>query len=100
PSERVYDLGTLWHDWTGEQTVFAVWVAQRGVYERDPEAVRDCMHALTDSYTWARGHMDAVVARANRLLPRPDGFYETYYAKLNFTLHSAAQRGLAAYCRE
>ncbi len=100
PVERVYDLGTLWHDWTGEQTVFAVWAAHREVYERDPEAVRTCMHALTDAYTWARGNMQTVIARAQAVIPRPAGFYENYYAKLNFTFHSAAQRGLAAYCRE
>jgi len=100
PVERVYDLGALWHDWTGEQTVFAVWAARREVYERDAGAVRACMHALTDAYTWARGNMEAVIARAQAIIARPPGFYENYYAKLNFTFHSAAQRGLAAYCRE
>lgn len=100
PVERVYDLGALWHDWTGEQTVFAVWAARREVYERDADAVRACMHALTDAYTWARGNMEAVIARAQAIIARPPGFYENYFAKLNFTFHSAAQRGLAAYCRE
>jgi len=33
-------------------------------------------------------------------VPAPAGFYETYYGKLNFTFHSAAQAGLAAFCRE
>jgi chorismate dehydratase len=100
PVERVYDLGALWHDWSGEQTVFAVWAARREVYERDADAVRACMHALTDAYTWARGNMETVIARAQAIIARPPGFYENYYAKLNFTFHSAAQRGLAAYCRE
>lgn len=100
PSEDVYDLGTLWHDWTGEQTVFAVWVARRAVYESDPQSVRACMHALTDAYSWARGNMDVVVRAANAHRARPAGFYENYYAKLNFTFHSAAQSGLAAFCRE
>ena len=100
PVEHVYDLGTLWHDWTGEQTVFAVWVARREVYEQNAEDVRACMHALTDSYTWARGNMGTVIERAQQIIARPPGFYENYYAKLNFTFHSAAQRGLAAYCRE
>jgi hypothetical protein len=58
------------------------------------------MHALTDSYTWSRSHVDEVVALAQRKIPRPRGFYECYYGKLNFTLHVAAQNGLAAYCRE
>ena len=95
-----HDLGRLWHEWTGHQTVFAVWAARREAYERDPEAIRACMHALTDAYTWSRSHMDDVVARAQATIARPPGFYETYYGKLNFTFHSAAQSGLAAFCRE
>jgi chorismate dehydratase len=98
--EDVYDLGTLWHEWTGQQTVFAVWAARRDAYERDPEAIRECMHALTDSYTWSRSHMDAVISAAQRTRPRAAGFYESYYGKLNFTFHSAAQSGLGAFCRE
>ena len=100
PRDRVYDLGTLWHEWTHQQTVFAVWAARRDAYERDPEAIRECMHALTDSYTWSRSHMDAVIAAAQRVKPRAAGFYESYYGKLNFTFHSAAQSGLGAFCRE
>ena len=100
PAGHVYDLGTLWHEWTGEQTVFAVWAATRAAYERDPEGVRACMHALTDAYTWSRSHTESVVEAAHRVIPRRAGFYETYYGKLNFTFHSAAQNGLAAFCRE
>jgi len=100
PPEHVYDLGTLWHEWTSQQTVFAVWAARRDAYERDPEAVRACMHALTDAYTWSRANVDVVVREAQRTFARPEGFYERYYGKLNFTFHSAAQSGLAEYCRE
>ncbi|HVS45261.1 MAG TPA: menaquinone biosynthesis protein [Verrucomicrobiae bacterium] len=100
PREHVYDLGTLWHEWTGEQTVFAVWCARRDAYERDPEGIRACMHALTDAYTWSRANASQIVDLAQRVVARPPGFYENYYAKLNFTFHSAAQSGLAAFCRE
>jgi chorismate dehydratase len=100
PREHVYDLGTLWHEWTGQQTVFAVWAARRDAYERDPAGIRACMHALTDAYTWSRSHMEYVIAEAQLAHPRPTGFYERYYGKLNFTFHSAAQNGLAAYVRE
>lgn len=96
----VYDLGRLWHEWTGQQTVFAVWAARPEAYARDPEGVRACMHALTDAYTWSRSHTKEVVARAQTAIPRPNGFYEQYYGKLNFTFHSAAQSGLGTFCRE
>jgi chorismate dehydratase len=100
PQDQVYDLGRLWHEWTGQQTVFAVWAARRDSYARNPEAIRECMHALTDSYTWSRSHMDVVIAAAQGVKPRAPGFYESYYGKLNFTFHSAAQSGLGAFCRE
>jgi chorismate dehydratase len=100
PADQVYDLGRLWHEWTGQQTVFAVWAARRDVYLRETGAVRACMLALTDAYTWSRSHSQEVVALAQRAIARPPGFYESYYGKLNFMLHAAAQSGLAAYCRE
>jgi chorismate dehydratase len=100
PSDAVYDLGRLWHEWTGKQTVFAVWATRREVYARNSDAVGACMRALTDAYTWSRSHTAEVVALAQRAIARPPGFYEAYYGKLNFTLHAAAQDGLAAYCRE
>jgi chorismate dehydratase len=100
PPEDVYDLGRLWHEWTGAQTVFAVWAARRDAYERDPQGIRECMHALTDAYTWSRANMDYIIASAQRMFPRSPGFYERYYGKLNFTFHSAAQSGLGTYVRE
>ncbi|PZR59102.1 MAG: hypothetical protein DLM50_01740 [Candidatus Meridianibacter frigidus] len=100
PGEQVYDLGTLWHDWKSAQTVFAVWAARREVFESNPQGVRECMHALTDAYTWSRAHMNEVVGLAQRMKARPDGFYEDYYGKLNFMFHSAAQHGLATFFRE
>jgi chorismate dehydratase len=100
PSEQVYDLGSLWRDWTGEQSVTAVWVARREVFETRLDEVRACLHALTDAYSWGRANRERVIALAQSIKPRPPGFYEIYYGKLNFTFHSAAQRGFAAYCRE
>jgi chorismate dehydratase len=100
PPELVYDLGRLWHEWTGHQIVFAVWAARRDVYERDSAAIGACMHALTDAYTWSRSHRDQVVALAQRAISRPAGFYEAYYGKLNFMFHVAAQNGLAEFCRQ
>ncbi|MDQ2865044.1 MAG: menaquinone biosynthesis protein [Candidatus Eremiobacteraeota bacterium] len=100
PAKSVYDLGRLWHEWTGEQTVFAVWAARRDAYEHNLDGVRACMHALTDAYTWSRSHMERVIDRAQLQAPRAPGFYASYYGKLNFTYHCAAQRGLAAYCAQ
>ena len=34
PRETIYDLGTLWHEWTRRQTVFAVWAARNDLPAR------------------------------------------------------------------
>jgi len=100
PPESIYDLGRLWHEWTGEEMVFAVWAARRDAYERDPAGVRDCVRALSDARAWSLAHPERVVALAQRTIPRASGFYEMYYEKLNFTFDASAQRGLTAFCRE
>lgn len=100
PPAQVYDLGRLWHDWTAADMVFAVWAARRDAFERDPSGVRDCIGALVEGRTWGERNADRVVAAAQRTIPRGSGFYERYYAKLNFAFDGAAQNGLAAFCRE
>src|SRR5579859_2413809 len=37
----VYDLGQVWHDWTGLPMVFAVWAARREYAEANPGLVKD-----------------------------------------------------------
>ena len=95
----VYDLGQLWHEWTGRQTVFAVWAARRDAYERDPPSVRDCMHALTDAYTWSRSQRRSRRARAARD-PAPRRLLRSYYGKLNFSSTSPRSTASRAFCRE
>ena len=51
--EHVYDLGTLWHEWTGAQTVFAVWAARRDAYAaRSATPCAPACDALPDARTW------------------------------------------------
>jgi chorismate dehydratase len=100
PQNCLYDLGSLWHEWKGEQTVFAVWAAREVACTERAGDVAACMRALTEARAWAHAHPDAVAARAHRMKPRPAGFYEMYYAHLNFTLDAAAKRGLVAYWTE
>ncbi len=96
----VYDLGQLWHEWTGRQTVFAVWAARRDAYARDPAGIHACMHALTDAYTWSRSHTEEVVALAQRAIPRPPAFTSAITASSTSRSTLPRSSGLAAYCRE
>ena len=58
------------------------------------------MLAMTDAYSWSRANRARVIERAQAQRPRSAAFYESYYDKLNFTYHLAAQIGLSAFCRE
>ena len=80
-AEYVYDLGMLWHEWTGEQTVFAVWAARREAYERDPDGVRACLHALDRCLHVGARRMPIALSRARkRMQPRPPAFTRTITA--------------------
>jgi chorismate dehydratase len=40
PNTRIYDLGELWHRFTGLPFVFALWILRRQVAAERPETVR------------------------------------------------------------
>lgn len=100
PPESIYDLGHLWREWTGCESVFAVWAARRDAFERDPSAVRACLRAFADAYGWSRANAAEVIARAQAIAPRPADFYRRYYEALKFEFDATAQDGLQAFCRE
>ncbi len=90
-AENVYDLGRLWRDWTGEESVFAVWAARRDVCETRSHEVNDCLNALLRARDWGLANLERVAAAAQRIRPRPDGFYDFYYDALKFKLDRSAR---------
>ena len=58
---HVYDLGSVWKDWTGLPFVFAVWVAQRTT----PVAGALGLHAqLIESRDWGLSHLEELAGQA------------------------------------
>lgn len=100
PARQVYDLATLWREWTGEASVFAVWAARRDAFERYRERVELCMRRLHEAYAWSLEHPEQVISAARTMRARPAGFYEQYYEKLNFVFDDDARRGLQRYFSE
>jgi len=97
---HVYDLGSLWHDWTDCDMVFAVWAVRKDVLARRPREVGAALEALLAARRWGGTHMDAVVAAAQTVRARAPGFYARYYETLNFTLDERARAGLTRYVHE
>jgi chorismate dehydratase len=97
---HVYDLGKLWHEWTGLDMVYAVWAVRRDVLSSHPGEVAAALRALRDAHAWGIANPDRVIAAAQSTHPRGEGFYAAYYATLNFAFDERAQAGLARFAQE
>jgi chorismate dehydratase len=96
----VHDLGSLWHAWTGEDMVYAVWSVRRDVLAANPEGVREALEALVASRAWGYANPEPVIAAAQARVLRPAGFYAAYYSTLNFELDGRALQGLGRFAGE
>lgn len=92
-----YDLGRLWHDFTGVDMVYAVWAVRRDVVTRSPEAVAAVDAAMRSSLDWGLEHVDVAIAAAQNTIGRPAGFYADYFSALNYRFDREAQNGLSAF---
>jgi chorismate dehydratase len=97
---HVYDLGSLWHHWTGEDMVYAVWAVRRDVLASHRHLVGDALDALRTSRDWGAAHPSEVIAAAESVRPRGAGFYAAYYRTLNFAFDERARSGLARFVAE
>jgi chorismate dehydratase len=100
PPDRVHDLGALWHEWTGEDMVFAVWAVRRDVLARNHDRVLEAIAALDRARAWGAAHRERVVELAQATRRRPAGFYASYYDTLNFSFDERAQAGLRRFIAE
>ena len=90
----VYDLGSVWKEWTGLPFVFAVWVAQRTTPVADSLAV----HAqLIESRDWGLKHLDQLAAQAAVAtgVSRPKAL--EYLSGLDYGLRYEHLAGLTAF---
>jgi chorismate dehydratase len=96
----VYDLGSLWHAWTGLDMVYAVWAVRRDVARENPAGVRAALESLVTARAWGHANPQAVIAAAQAHVSRPAGFYAAYFATLNFELDDRALLGLERFADE
>ncbi len=94
PPASVHDLGHRWHELSGDQMVYAVWAVRREYAAANRAQVDAIAAALRNSLQWGRENRHRVVERAQAAHKRPAGFYEAYFAALNYDFDLAAQMGL------
>jgi chorismate dehydratase len=95
--EHAYDLGTLWHSFTSEDMVYAVWAVRRDVAERAPSAAAAVAESMRESLEWGLRNIGVAIAQAQKTIARPPEFYAGYFAALNYRFDRSARRGLRAF---
>lgn len=92
-----WDLGDVWHRWTGLPFVFALWVIQRKSVERWNGTLETAIETLSAAKSWSRAHLDVIChqARERGIL----GFDELrdYYGALGFDLGEEEKQGLELF---
>ncbi len=96
----VHDLGSLWHEWTGLDMVYAVWAARRDVVAANAAGVRAALESLVTARAWGYANPEPVIGAAQARVLRPAGFYAAYFATLNFELDERALLGLGRFADE
>lgn len=56
----IYDLGELWHDWTGSPFVFALWLASRTAFAEHADELRVLAAALLRSKAYAMANLERI----------------------------------------
>jgi chorismate dehydratase len=90
----VYDLGTVWKEWTGLPFVFAVWVALRSTAVQ--AALR--VHAsLIESRNWGLAHVPELAAQATTRTGVSEPQCRAYLAGLDYGLSYPHLAGLTSF---
>ena len=92
----VYDLGALWHVWTGFPFVFALWLCRNEVAEG--EELNNLASRLISAKEAVPGHLDEIVTSTQEVdwMGR-DRLLEYWQDNISYHLDKPAQAGLMLY---
>lgn len=97
---KVYDLGQMWHEWTGHPFVFAVVAARRQFVQEQPELVSEVHAALIEAKDLALAEIDDVSRRTARWTEFDSDLLRRYYTRaLNYGLGARQRTGIAEFAR-
>jgi chorismate dehydratase len=90
-----YDLGELWHEYTGLPFVFALWHVN---YRKSVERDLDTLYAiLSSSRSFGISHLQELSkSEADRFGVSPEVLF-TYWSSFSYRLGESEQKGLLAY---
>jgi chorismate dehydratase len=94
-----WDLGEVWHAWTGLPFVFGVWVIQRAALELPDNCLQIAVDSLLKAKDWGCTYLDQICRQAllHGLLDYEELY--RYYQGLRFHLGAVEEEGLRAFFR-
>lgn len=95
----LYDLGKVWHDWTGLPMVFAVWAARRDFAEANPGLVKDVHAAFVRSRDEAMAHVEEIAQHSARWEVFDADTLALYFRTLDFSLGQRQVEGIVEFSR-
>lgn len=94
----VYDLGSLWKQYTGLPMVFGIWVVRKDIYEKSPVEMQSVVSLLQEAKNIGLEKIfDKVIKKAQEKILLPKGFYEDYFQHLNYEFTGKCKLGLNTF---
>jgi chorismate dehydratase len=98
-SYRIYDLGELWHRFTGLPFVFALWIARREAVQAHPEEFQILGEQLTRSRLRAFSSLDTLAAHTPERRWMSEEGLADYWRCMSYDLGERHRQGLELYFR-
>ena len=101
PKELIYkyDLGELWHSWTGKPFVFALWAVRRDFAARHPEILRAFLESLKENLSKNLADPESLLKQALGIAPSDKRFCQMlgYLVNLQYTLDQDMKEGVVRF---
>ncbi len=101
PKELIYkyDLGELWHSWTGMPFVFALWAVRRAFATRHPELLRVFSEVLKENLLKNLEDPEGLLKQALGIAPSDKRFCQMlgYLVNLQYTLDQDMKEGVLRF---
>jgi chorismate dehydratase len=101
PKELIYkyDLGELWHSWTGKPFVFALWAVRKSFAARHPEVLRVFFETLKENLLTNLGDVEGLLKQALGIAPSDKRFCQLlgYLVNLQYTLDADMKEGVLRF---
>lgn len=94
-----YDLGELWHSWTGKPFVFSLWAVRRSFAAQHPDLLKTFLEGLKENLQKNLADPEGLLKRALGIAPSDKRFCQMlgYLVNLEYTLDADMKEGVLRF---